>query len=203
MKRINRRMALLLLALAGSAALVLFGSPAPNLEVVQPSLVAATPSPTAPASQPPAQSASVLTLKPREASPDIVQAFPSRDWAPPPLPPLPPLPLAVLTLKPREASPDIVQAFPSRDWAPPPLPPLPPLPPPKPTAPPLPFVMLGEKWEDGQWQVFLGRNDETFVVRAGDTLDGRYRVDSIAPPTMTFTYLPLKERQTLTIGNME
>ncbi len=169
MKRVNRRLAFLLLALAGSAGLVLFGGPVTQTEVVQPSRTAAPPQPAISAEpvRPSTGETTVLALRPREASPDIVQAFPSRDWAPPPPPPPPPAP------------------------------------PPKPTAPPLPFVMIGKKWEDGQWQVFLGRHEETFVVKTGDTLDGRYRVDSIAPPSMTFTYLPLKERQTLTIGNME
>ncbi|AMP72332.1 hypothetical protein PP715_22835 [Ralstonia solanacearum] len=166
MKPVNRRLALLLLALAGSAGLVLFGGPATQTEVVQPSRSAAQsqlPATSTEPTSPSAEEATVLALRPREASPDIAQAFPSRDWAPPP----------------------------------------PPAPPPKPTAPPLPFVVIGKKWEDGQWQVFLGRNEETFVVKTGDTFDGRYRVDSIAPPSMTLIYLPLKARQTLTIGNME
>ncbi|MDC6180268.1 hypothetical protein C2I33_18315 [Ralstonia solanacearum] len=168
MKPVNRRLALLLLALAGSAGLVLSGGPATQTEVVQPSRSTAQ-------SQLPAMSAEPASAPTGEP--------------------------AVLALRPREASPDIAQAFPSRDWAPPPPPP--PAPPPKPTAPPLPFVAIGKKWEDGQWQVFLGRNEETFVVKTGDTFDGRYRVDSIAPPSMTLIYLPLKARQTLTIGNME
>ncbi|MCL9843912.1 hypothetical protein [Ralstonia solanacearum] len=170
MKPVNRRLALLLLALVGSAGLVLFGGPATQTEVVQPSRSAAQ-------SQLPATSTEPTSPSAEEAT--------------------------VLALRPREASPDIAQAFPSRDWAPPPPPPPPPAPPPKPTAPPLPFVVIGKKWEDGQWQVFLGRNEETFVVKTGDTFDGRYRVDSIAPPSMTLIYLPLKARQTLTIGNME
>ncbi|APC65911.1 hypothetical protein ACQCP0_22365 [Ralstonia pseudosolanacearum] len=170
MKPVNRRLAFLLLALAGSAGLVLFGSPATQTEVVQPSRSAAP-------SQLPA-----ISIGPASASAGNT---------------------TVLALRPREASPDIAQAFPSRDWAPPPPPPPPPAPPPKPMAPPLPFVVIGKKWEDGQWQVFLGRNEETFVVKAGDTFDGRYRVDSIVPPSMTLIYLPLKARQTLTIGNME
>ncbi|WP_055326554.1 hypothetical protein [Ralstonia solanacearum] len=170
MKPVNRRLALLLLALAGSAGLVLFSGPATQTEVVQPSRSTAQ----SPLPAMSAEPASASTGEP-----------------------------AVLALRPREASPDIAQAFPSRDWAPPPPPPPPPAPPPKPTAPPLPFVVIGKKWEDGQWQVFLGRNEETFVVKTGDTFDGRYRVDSIAPPSMTLIYLPLKARQTLTIGNME
>ncbi|MHA6880932.1 hypothetical protein [Ralstonia pseudosolanacearum] len=170
MKPANRRLAVLLLALAGSAGLVLFGGPATQTEVVQPSRSAAPSQLPATSTEPASASAAATT---------------------------------VLALRPREASPDIAQAFPSRDWAPPPPPPPPPAPPPKPTAPPLPFVVIGKKWEDGQWQVFLERNEETFVVKAGDTFDGQYRVDSIAPPSMILIYLPLKTRQTLTIGNME
>ena len=39
-----------------------------------------------------------------------------------------------------------------------------------------------------------------FIVREGMSLDGSYRVKSIAPPTLTLIYLPLKQLQTIPIG---
>lgn len=72
--------------------------------------------------------------------------------------------------------------------------------PPPPMAPPLAFVYLGKKLEAGQWEVYLGRGDEVFIVREGMSLDGSYRVKSIAPPTLTLIYLPLKQLQTIPIG---
>jgi hypothetical protein len=76
----------------------------------------------------------------------------------------------------------------------------PPPPPPKPTAPPLPFKYLGKLVEDERTLVFLVRDDRNFIVRAGDTIEGTYRVDEIAEQSMTFTFLPLKERQVLALG---
>lgn len=86
--------------------------------------------------------------------------------------------------------------FASRSWVPPP-----PAAPPqeKPTAPPLSFVYLGKVQEQGNWKVFLGREDSTWVLKTGDQLGDAYRVESITPPTMTLRYLPLNEPQTLSI----
>ena len=85
---------------------------------------------------------------------------------------------------------------------PPPAPavaPSPPPPPPAPTTPPLPFRYFG-KWADGEKTVvFLWRNNEGYSVSAGDTVDGSYRVDSIAESSVQFTYLPLGTKQTLPI----
>jgi len=76
-------------------------------------------------------------------------------------------------------------------------------PPPRPTAPPLPFEYLGKKSEDGKWEVFLARGEQTLIVQEKSDIDGTYRVVSIKPPTMTLTYLPLKQVQTLTIGSTD
>lgn len=93
--------------------------------------------------------------------------------------------------------------FGSRSWTPPP-PPLPkPTPPPPPTAPPLPFTFLGKKVEDGAWEVFLARGDQTLIVRQHAVIDNTYRVDAIKPPTIVLTYLPLNQVQTLTIGGID
>ena len=107
----------------------------------------------------------------------------------------------ILPIRPRARGTALADAFALQNWTPPPPPPPPAQPPPKPTAPALPFTVLGKKLEDGGWQVFLGRQDRTYIVRAQDVIEGNYRVESIAPPNLVFTYIPLNERQTLAIGD--
>jgi hypothetical protein len=95
--------------------------------------------------------------------------------------------------------------FGSHDWNPPPPPVQAPkeAPPPAPTAPPLPFTVLGKAAAQGGLEVYLARGDKTMIVKQGATIDGVYRVDSIAPPTMTLTYLPLNQVQQLNIGVLD
>jgi hypothetical protein len=88
-------------------------------------------------------------------------------------------------------------AFGALSWTPPPPPPPPPA---APRAPPLPFAFVGKQLEAGTWQVFLSLGEDLRVARVATVIDGRYRVESIAPPQIVFTYLPLNERQTLDIG---
>jgi hypothetical protein len=90
--------------------------------------------------------------------------------------------------------------FASHSWTPPPPPPLPPPPPPPPMAPPLPFVFIGKKFEDNNWEVYLAHGQQVFAVHEQSKLEGTYLVDSIKPPVMSLTYLPLKELQTIVIG---
>lgn len=71
------------------------------------------------------------------------------------------------------------------------------LPPPPPQAPPLPFAYLGKMIDGEKTTVFLATPDRNYVVRSGDTLDGRYRVESIEEGAVAFTYLPLGTKQTL------
>ncbi|MEW6513330.1 MAG: hypothetical protein AB1443_04935 [Pseudomonadota bacterium] len=62
--------------------------------------------------------------------------------------------------------------------------------------------VLGKQQADGEgWTVFLARGEETCVVRAGDTLDERYRVLAIVPPTLTLQHLKNKTKYTLDIGD--
>lgn len=99
--------------------------------------------------------------------------------------------------------------FGRRDWTPPPPPPPPvvsqvaPPPPPPPSAPPLPFTYLGKAAENGSWEVFLAIGDKTYIARDNMVIDGIYRVDAIAPPTLTLTYLPLNQVQQLNIGVLD
>ncbi|MDB5916141.1 MAG: hypothetical protein JWR40_375 [Massilia sp.] len=96
-------------------------------------------------------------------------------------------------------------AFARHDWTPPPPKPkpAPPPPPPPPSAPPLPFTFLGKAVSNGQWEVFLARGNETLIVRDKMVIDGVYRIDAIAPPGMTMTYLPLNQVQQLNIGVLD
>jgi hypothetical protein len=89
------------------------------------------------------------------------------------------------------------QAFDMRSWTPPPPPPPPPGPP---IAPPLPFVYLGKKLEDGTWEVFLERGDRVLHVRERDVIEATWRVEAIRESAMTFQYLPLAQAQTLNFG---
>ncbi len=90
-----------------------------------------------------------------------------------------------------------------QNWTPPPPPPPKPLPPPPPTAPPLPFTYLGKKSEDQIWEVYLARGEKTYIVREKSLIEQEYRIDSIKPPTLTLTYLPLNQVQSLTIGGTD
>lgn len=69
-----------------------------------------------------------------------------------------------------------------------------------PTAPPLPFIYLGKLLENGQVTIFLARQDKNYSVREGDLIDDVYRVDAIKGPIVEMTYVPLKMKQTLFIG---
>lgn len=97
------------------------------------------------------------------------------------------------------------QVFVSQDWTPPPPPPMapPPAPVPAPSAPPVPYTYLGKALGEGSWEVYLARASQTYIVRKQSVIDGMYRVDAIAPPSMTLTYLPLNQVQQMNIGVIE
>lgn len=93
--------------------------------------------------------------------------------------------------------------FLGQNWNPPPPPPVAPPPPPPPSAPPLPYSYIGKAVADGAWEVYLARGDRTYIVQLKTVLDGTYRVDKIAPPELTITYLPLNQVQQLNIGAID
>ncbi len=68
-----------------------------------------------------------------------------------------------------------------------------------PSVPALPYRYIGKAIEDGKLSVFLQRGEQSYSVRAGDKLDGEYRVASVTESTVTFLYLPMKKKQTLEI----
>lgn len=165
-------------ALAISAGLVAFGDRSPEGEVAEaverPGGVAARP---APARSAPSSSEPVIgQLVPRETLiGDDNDRFGAGDKA----------------------------LFGRQDWTPPPPPPPKPAPPPPPSAPPLPFTFIGKSLEDGKWAVYLAAGDRTHIANEGATLEGAWRVERIAPPLMTLTYLPLNQVQQLNIGVFE
>jgi hypothetical protein len=104
----------------------------------------------------------------------------------------------------REVSASEKDLFPATSWvakaqeealrsAPPPAP----APRPRPQAPPLPFVYLGKMLDGSETIVFLVHGDRNLSVRTGETLIGAYLVERIDEQSMTLTYLPLKQAQTL------
>lgn len=65
-----------------------------------------------------------------------------------------------------------------------------------PVAPPLPFQYFGRLTENGRTEVFVMRGEELIALAAGQTV-GDYRVEQVAEASISFTYLPLKMKQTL------
>lgn len=86
--------------------------------------------------------------------------------------------------------------FPPRNFLPPPAP----EPTPAPVAPPLPFRYSGMLEDGGPPAVLLAQQDEIRAVRAGDVLDGRYRVTAVSRGRVDFIYLPLNASQSLLTG---
>jgi hypothetical protein len=92
--------------------------------------------------------------------------------------------------------------FAASSWLPPPPPVVqaPPEPPPPPTAPPVPYVYLGKL--DGSTlkpRVFLSSGDQLVIVSQGEVVDGQYRVESISDADIVLTYLPLNQRQVISM----
>lgn len=93
--------------------------------------------------------------------------------------------------------------FPHQTWQPPPPPPpkaqpLPPPPPPEP--PPLPFSYLGRWAEGGKETVFLAQGDRVYPAHTGDVLANSWRLDTVGPNQLQFTYLPMDRTQTMRIA---
>jgi hypothetical protein len=96
--------------------------------------------------------------------------------------------------------------FLSQSWTPPPPAPaklLPPPPPPPPGAPALPFTYIGKKFEDGKWEIYLARGEQSIIVGEHTAIDNLYRSGAIKTPFISIIYLPLNIVQTLNIGESE
>jgi hypothetical protein len=100
---------------------------------------------------------------------------------------------------------DSQNLFSSHSWyTPPPAPPVRKAPPPmrrEPTAPALPYKLLGTYEQRGSDILyFLVKDDRVYDVTIGDTLDGTYSVDGVTNGQLMFTYLPLNTSQGLRLG---
>lgn len=69
-----------------------------------------------------------------------------------------------------------------------------------PSAPPLPFAYFGRLTENGKTEVFVTRGEELISIAPGRKIDPEYRVDAIGASSISFTYLPMKARQHLDLG---
>lgn len=80
--------------------------------------------------------------------------------------------------------------------------PPPPPPPavPRPMAPPLPFRYVGAIEDMGQRRALVMQGEQLHILRSGDEIDGRYRVERIGEAGIDFLYLPLKQRQSLSLS---
>ena len=101
-----------------------------------------------------------------------------------------------LILQQRAMARESVDLFESRSWKPPPVA-VERAPEPPPRVPELPFAYVGRLVEHGESTVFLEAEDRLHAVKAGQTVDGHYRIDEIHDDTVSLTYLPLGARQTL------
>lgn len=92
--------------------------------------------------------------------------------------------------------------FAHQDWTPLPVAPasVKPLPA---EPPPLPFIYIGKAVSDGIWEVFLANAGKTYVVSVHSVIDDVYRVESIAPPLLSLTYLPMHRLQQIQIGVLD
>ena len=95
------------------------------------------------------------------------------------------------------------EAFPSRSWtAPPPKasPALPAVIAPA-VPPPMPYRVAGQVVHGEVAQVVLAKGDQVLTVHEGDSLEGGYRVESIAPDRVTLLYVPLGTSESLPVAS--
>ena len=88
-------------------------------------------------------------------------------------------------------------------WAPPPPPPppkavvAPPAPPAAPVAPAFPYQLIGRLVEGDQATALLASPSRSLAAKAGDVVDGQWRVDQVTERGLTLTWLPAKLNQTI------
>jgi len=116
----------------------------------------------------------------------------------------------VLELEPRDLSDAPSDSFSSTLWPAPRVasvrkpsatPPPPAGPAAAPTAPPLPFRVMGRYVANGESTVFMQYNERTVAATEGMVIDDRYRVEKISGTAIELMYVPLNERQVLALSS--
>jgi len=77
-----------------------------------------------------------------------------------------------------------------------PAPKAPPAEPEAPRAPPFPYTLIGQL-DDGRPQALLTSPLRSLAVGAGEVVDGQWRIDAVQAQSITLTWLPGGQRQTL------
>lgn len=90
--------------------------------------------------------------------------------------------------------------FDSVSWRPAAPPAAPPPPPPKPKPPPFPYTYVGGLLDNNVRTAFFEKSERVVALKAGDTVDGVFRVDQMTDKQMQLTYLPLGQSLTVPLG---
>ena len=70
----------------------------------------------------------------------------------------------------------------------------------QPVMPANPYIYVGKLIEDGEMRVFLTNGQKNYVVKAGDTLEETWRVQSIESTEMILVNLPTQTQVSVKIG---
>jgi hypothetical protein len=73
---------------------------------------------------------------------------------------------------------------------------------PAPVAPPNPYRFAGKVVRGGEELVLVSKGELVFPVKAGDTVDGVYKVESVGSEAIEFTYLPLGTRDRVAVASV-
>lgn len=65
-----------------------------------------------------------------------------------------------------------------------------------------PYIYAGKLIEDGAMVVFLTDGNKKYAVKAGDTIEGAWKVKFIQPPEMALQYLPSNTQVSVQIGEL-
>lgn len=65
-----------------------------------------------------------------------------------------------------------------------------------------PYIYAGKLIDDGQIVVFLTDGNKKYAVKAGDTIEGAWKVKFIQPPEMALQYLPSNTQVSVQIGEL-
>jgi len=72
---------------------------------------------------------------------------------------------------------------------------------PVPVAPPVPYRFAGKVLKGSEVEVLISKGEFVFPVKAGDTLDGLYKVQSIVSDRIELVYLPLGTPESIAVSS--